>query len=124
MVIKIPLIFILILNTYLLFNSDFGNLVPETNEGGGRKHYFIFFIWGCYYRRWVRFDGPEQKVSFVFSLLVLIKEMRMRVQSNPFPCFHSFRNLPRLLKLWKKSSPTPTRVLKIITSVTSSKTGH
>lgn len=33
MVIKIPLIFILILNTYLLFNSDFGNLVPETNEG-------------------------------------------------------------------------------------------
>lgn len=46
MVIKIPLIFILILNTYLLFNSDFGNLVPETNEGGGTGSIILFFLFG------------------------------------------------------------------------------
>ena len=66
-----------------------------------------------------------QKVSFVFSFLVLLKEMRMQGQSNPFPCFHSFRKLPPSQKLWKKSSKsTPTRTLRVWTSVTLPKTRH
>ena len=32
-------------NTYLFFNYGIGNLVWETNEGVGRKNYFVLVIW-------------------------------------------------------------------------------
>ena len=88
-----------------------------TNEGlGGRKHYFVvlFFIWvwSSVGESW----WGEQKVSFIFSFLVLLKEMRMRGQSKVFPCFCSFRNFPPSQKLWKKS------LKSTWTSVTSPKT--
>ena len=97
----------------------------EGGEGGQEALLLIFVIWRCFDCRWVRVGGVVQKVSFVFSLLMLLKEMRTRGQSNPFHCFHSFRNLPKSQKLWKKSSKSmPTRILMTWTSVTSPKTRH
>ena len=94
-------------------------------EGGQEALLLIFVIWRCFDRRWMRVGGAVQKVWFVFSLLVLLKEMRTRGQSNPFHCFHSFRNLPKSQKLWKKSSKSmPTKILMTWTSVTSPKTRH
>ena len=104
--------------TYLLFNSDFGNLEWETNEGGERKHYFvIFLIWGPFDCRWVRVSGVGQNLSFAFSFLV--KEMRMPGQSNLFLCFHSSRTLhhPRSYKN-KSSKSMLKRILRTWTSVT------
>ena len=31
---------------FLLFNPDFGKLVPETNEREGKKNYFFVFLFG------------------------------------------------------------------------------
>ena len=50
------------------------------------------------------FGRAGQKVLFQFLFLVLLKEMRMWSESNPFsPLFSIFRNLPLSQKLWKKS---------------------
>ena len=83
----------------------------------------FFFIWGYFDCWWLMVGGAGQKVLFIFLFLVLLKEIRMRGQSNSFPCFHSFRNLPPSQKLWKKfSKSTPSRKLRTWTSVTSPKT--
>ena len=42
----------------------------------------ITVIWGCVDCWWVRIGGERQKVSFAFSFLVLLKEMRTWVQSK------------------------------------------
>ena len=88
--------------------------------GGGRGagSMLFFFIWGCFDRRW-----DVQNISFIFSFLVLLKEMRMWGQSNPFLCFRSFRNLPPSQQLWRKSSKsTLVRMLRTWASVIPPKT--
>ena len=88
----------------------------ETSEGRARKHSFVIFFY-------LRVLWLLVKVLFIFLFLVLLKEIRMRGQSNSFPCFHSFRNLPPSQKSWKKfSKSTPSRKLRAWTSVTSPKT--
>ena len=79
----------------------------------GRQEAFFFYYLRCFDCRWVRVGGAGQKVTFVFSFLVLLKEMRIQGHSNPSPYFHSFRNLSQSQKLWKKSSKsTPTKIFR------------
>ena len=80
---------------------------------------FCSFIWGDLSSVGEGWCG-EQKVLFIFSLL---KEMRIRGQCKPFPCFYSFRNFLSSQKLWKKSTKsTSMKILRTWTSVTSPKT--
>ena len=41
-------------------------------EGEAGSIIFVFFNWGYFDRQWMGVDGVEQKVSFVFSFLVLL----------------------------------------------------
>ena len=83
------------------------------NQWGESQKAFVcyfFFIWGY-------FDCWWKSYSYFCSWCYL------RGQSNSFPCFHSFRNLPPSQKSWKKfSKSTPSRKLRAWTSVTSPKT--
>ena len=61
----------------------------KSTRGSRKALLLIFVIWGwCFDCRWVRIDGIGQKVSFTFSFLVLLKEMRTRGQSKTG--FHLF----------------------------------
>ena len=82
-----------------------------------------FFVIFCFDHWWVRIDEVGQKVLFVFSFLLLLKEMKIQSQPTPFPYFHFFRNLSLSQKLCKKfSKSTPTKILGTWTSGTSLKT--
>ena len=56
----------------------------ENQRGGSQEALLLIFVnWGwCFDCRWMRVDGAGQKVSFAFSFLVLLKEVRSRGQSK------------------------------------------
>ena len=69
-------------------NIKYVILIEDSNTGSPS-----FCFWG----------GPGQKVSFLFLFLVLLKEIQMRGQSNPFtPLFSIFQEPSIITEVMKK----------------------
>lgn len=61
----------------------------ENQRGGIQKALLLIFVileW-CFDCQWIRVGGVGQKVSFAFSVLVLLKKMSTRRQSKTSSCY-------------------------------------